>query len=403
MPKQLTQIAVDRMRPDPTKRLEIPDHLLPALRLVLQPSGKRSWAVRTRIRGQTAKVTLGDARVLDLAKARAAARATLIEVAEGNDPRPKKRKAGAAMAEEVEATTLGGVAELYLRDRAAEIRPKTLIERQRHLRRDWRSLHDRPLVDISRREIAAHLMTLKDGHGPIAANRSRATLHALYEWALEHDLVEVNPVAATKPPTRREPARDRVLSLEELQAIWRATAGTGDYDAVVRLLTLSGQRREEVAGMRWRELDLPRRMWLIPAQRAKNGRAHKVPLSPQMIEIITTRPRSAGRDRVFGEGAGGFSGWSRSKVRLDRRSGVSGWTLHDLRRSFVTHLNELGVAPAVIEAAVNHVSGVKAGIAGTYNRAEYLKERTRALQAWADQVTGAADHGEKVVPLVAAG
>ena len=389
--KPLTQLKVDKLRPDPSRRLEVPDHLYPALRLVLQPTGVRGFAVRTRVAGKPVKITLAPG--LDLAAARDAARDLLAEVAKGNDPRAARRQRG--------ATTLGAISELYLKDVAGGVRPKTLAERQRHLRRDWRPFHARPLGEISRREIVAHLMMLKDGHGPVAANRSRASLHVLYEWALAADLVEANPVAATKPPTRREIARDRVLSLEELQAVYRATAGARDYDLIVRLLMLSGQRRQEVAGMRWSEIDLPRRIWLIPAQRAKNGRAHKVPLSQQVFDIIAHRPRVPGRDLVFGEGAGGFSGWSRSKARLDRRSGVFRWTLHDLRRSLVTHLNELGVAPAVIELAVNHISGVKAGVAGTYNRAEYMNERARALQLWADHVTGEAP-AEKVVAFPAA-
>jgi integrase len=393
--RKLTQLAVDRMRPDPTKRIEISDDLLPALRLVVQPTGARSWAVRTRINGRTAKITLGDARVLDLAKARAAARAKLAEIAEGADPRAEKRRA--------KATRLGEIAELYLRDRAGETRRNTQVNRQRYLRRDWQPFHDRPLGRITRREIAEHLAVLKDRHGGIAANRSRATLHALFQWALDNDLVEANPVAATRPPVRKERSRDRVLSLDELRQLWAATSGAGDYDAIVRLLMLSGQRREEVAAMRWSEVDLPRRTWQIPSERTKNGKAHIVPLSRPMVEILEGRPR-AGRDLVFGSGPTGFGGFSRAKRSLDQRCRLATpWRLHDLRRSLVTHLNEIGIPPAVIEAMINHQSGVKAGVAGVYNRAEHLPERARVMQLWADRLTGAPGNLDNVVALAAAG
>lgn len=389
MPK-LTQLAVDRMRPDPAKRIEVSDDLLPQLRLVIQPSGARSWAVRTRINGRTAKLTLGDARALNLAKARTAARAKLTEIVEGRDPRAEKRRA--------KATTLGGVAELYLRDRAGELRPKTQAERERHLRRDWAPLHHRPLGSITRRDIAERLVELKDAHGPIAANRSRSTLHQVYAWALARDLVEANPVAATQRPTRRETTRDRVLSLQELRKLWAVTESGSDYDAIVRLLMLSGQRREEVAGMRWGELDLACGRWLIPGERSKNRRPHVVVLSRQMVDIIEVRPGENGRELVFGSGDGGFSGWSRSRRRLDRTCQLAApWTLHDLRRSFVTHLAEIGIAPAVIEAVVNHMSGIKSGVAGVYNRAEHLPERARVMQLWADHLLSAIDSDEKVV------
>ena len=140
--------------------------------------------------------------------------------------------------------------------------------------------------------------------------------------------------------------------------------------------------------MRWSELDLPRRTWLIPGERTKNARPHLVMLSGQMVEIIESRTRDNGRDFVFGAGKGAFSGWSRSKDRLDRRCKLAApWAVHDLRRSFVTHLNEFGIAPSVIEAIVNHASGVKAGVAGTYDRSKHLPERARVMQLWADHLT----------------
>jgi len=385
--KALTQQMVEKLRPDPDKVIERPDHLYPALRLVVQPSGARSFAVRCRIGGKTAKITLGKEVGLDLGRAREATRDLLAEIANGNDPRAAKRK--------VKATTFKGVADLYLKDVAGHTRTKTHGERERHLNRDWAPLHARPLAEIRKADIAALLLEIKEGVGAISANRARSTLHSLFAWAVDQDILEVNPVASVRRPLRREPTRDRVLTPAERRAVWTATEGEGDYHAIVRLLLLTGSRREEVAGMRWSEIDLDGALWSLPGSRTKNGLPHLVPLSRQAVALLRARRREAqerteGRDLVFGAGEGAFSGWSRSKVRLDKRCGVTAWTLHDIRRSVVTGMNELGIAPHVAEAAVNHISGeAKRGVAGTYNRAQYLAERTRALQVWADHLTSA--------------
>ena len=388
---KLTQLTVERQGYDPDwgTPSEIPDYLYPALRLVIQPTGKKSFAVRTRFDGKTAKLTLKDVG-LDLKSAREATRKIL---ADGRDPREAKRK--------IQATTFKGVAELYLKDSAGHVRPKTQVERERHLRRDWAPLHHKPLPEIRKADVAARLLELKDEHGAIAANRSRTTLHNMMEWAVDQDLIEANVVASTRRPLRREPTRDRVLTPDERRAVWATTEGDGDYNAIVRLLLLTGQRREEVAGMRWGELDLEGALWSLPGSRTKNGLPHLVPLSRPAVEIIKVQDRQEGRDYVFGEGEGPFSGWSRSKARLDKRCGVTGWTLHDIRRSVSTAMNdELGIAPHVVEAVINHISGeAKRGVAGTYNRAQYLKERTAALQAWADHLTS--DPARKVVPFPA--
>ena len=384
--KALTQATVDKLRPDPPRTIERPDHLYPQLRLIVQPTGARSFAVRTRIGDRTAKLTLKEIG-LDLAKARAATRDLLAEIAKGHDPRVARRRA--------KATTLGAVAALYLKDVAGETRHRTQVERERHLRRDWKQLHDRPIADIRRAEIAARLLELKDEHGPITANRSRTTLHGLFSWAIDQDLIEANVVAGTRRPLRKEPARDRVLDEGERKAVWTATAGGGAYDSIIRLTLLLGQRKGEISGMMWCEIDLDKRLWSLPPERVKNGRAHQVPLPHQAVEILQAQPRRG--EYVFGErGDAPFSGWSRCKRRLDKRCAIAAWTVHDLRRTVVTGMNDIGIAPHVVEAVINHVSGeAKRGVAGTYNRAQYLKERARALQAWADQVTG--EPIEKVV------
>lgn len=202
---------------------------------------------------------------------------------------------------------------------------------------------------------------------------------------MQQGIVENNPVVGTALPGE-ERQRERILVADEIRVLWLATEGSGDYNAILRLLLLTGQRREEIAGLHWSELNLERTAWLIPVERTKNKRSHEVPLSQQAAQIIRGLPRRHGRALVFGSGQGSFSGWSRAKARLDDRSGLSGWILHDLRRTVVTGMNELGIPPHVVEAVVNHTSGHRAGVAGIYNRATYASEKRSGLQAWADHI-----------------
>jgi integrase len=421
-PRMLTQLAVEKLRYTPGwgDPNEVPDHSRRQLRLVIQPSNARAFAVRTRINGKPAKIVLRDVG-LDLAKARKATDALLEEIGKGHDPRAARRAA--------RATNLGGVVELYLKDKASAVRPRTLAEIERHLRKRWAPLHAKPLAEIRKADVAARLLEIKTENGPVEANRCRSSLAAMLDWCDEQGLVEVNVAAATRKPHKGEQSRERVLSPDERRAIWAATADPGSYNAIVRLLLLTGQRREEIGGLRWSEFRPDYRYRVnevdhktpaldLPGARTKNKLPHLVPLSSPALDLIEAQKRKDGRDYLFGEGHGPYSGWSRAARRLTRKSGVldaecyavrrlgralrpgeepsaedkrHGWTVHDLRRTVSTAMNEeLGIAPHVVEAILNHVSGgAKRGPAGTYNRAQYLKERTRALQAWADHVTAA--------------
>ena len=170
---------------------------------------------------------------------------------------------------------------------------------------------------------------------------------------------------------------------DELVAVWIA-APTSDFGRIVKLLMLTGQRREEIAALQRSEIGDG--VLALPAARTKNSRSHDVPLSPQALTVLGDQPQRVGREHVFGEGEGGFSGFSRAKDRLDKASGVTDWTLHDLRRTMATRMADLGVQPHVIEAILNHVSGHKAGVAGVYNRSTYAAEKRSALDLWGAHV-----------------
>jgi integrase len=204
---------------------------------------------------------------------------------------------------------------------------------------------------------------------------------------MREGLADSNAVIGTNKAVTKG-ARDRVLTDDELRLIWSAL-GDNKYDDVLRLLTLTGQRRLEIGGLRWSEVDFDKAVISLPAERTKNARPHDVPLSPAALSVLKARHRLAGRDHIFG--ANGFAGWSNCKVLLDARIASKGaipaWRLHDLRRTVSTMMHdELGIAPHIVEAVLNHVSGHRAGVAGVYNRALYAKEKAVALARWAEHL-----------------
>ena len=188
----------------------------------------------------------------------------------------------------------------------------------------------------------------------------------------------INPVINTN--RREERPRDRVLSSDELRTIWRAL-DNNDYGRIIKILALTGQRAGEIAGLRWSEVGDD--VISLPGERTKNHRAHDIPLSPTVRELLGAR---ADRDLIFGQRGGPFTNWSKNKAALDARTSLKHWVIHDLRRSVATGMADIGIQPHIIEAVLNHVSGHKGGIAGIYNRAQYSTEKAQALARWDEHV-----------------
>jgi integrase len=371
--------------PPGKSELIIFDDALPGFGVRLRAGGKRVWIAQYRMGAKQRRVTIGPVQAIDPDEARRRAKEVLAHAHLGKDPQAEKMEAKARA-----ALTLGSVSERYLdRHAAARLKPKTLAETTRYLRQHWRPLHPLPLHKIERRHIAAYMAEIATSNGPIAANRARTALSGLYSWAMREGLAEANPVVGTNRSVP-ERSRERVLSDLEVKAIWAACA-EDDYGRIVRLLILTGQRRDEVGSMRWEEVDTEAALWRIPGERTKNHRPHEVPLSSPALAILQSIPRREERAFVFGDGSGPFQGWSKARAGLDRRLVKAGhqlapWRLHDLRRTVATRMAELGVQPHVIEAVLNHVSGHRAGVAGIYNRALYAAEKRDALERWAQHV-----------------
>jgi integrase len=310
--------------------------------------------------------------------ARAKAKRMLGEIAGGKHPADEQTKLR-------DAETFGHEVERYLTRRKPSLKPRSFDEIERHLLAHAKPLHRSRLAEIDRRAIALRLAEIEQASGTVARNRVRSSLSAFFSWCIHEGLTEINPVAGTAKADEGG-SRDRVLTEVELRSIWQAL-GQDDFGAIVRLLILTAQRREEIGGLQWPEIEWDRGLIVLPPERTKNRRQHELPMSPQVRGILERRPRQPGRGFVFGIGNGGFSGWSDAKAALDAASGVSEFRLHDLRRTAATIMADLlGVLPHIVEAILNHSSGHKAGVAGIYNRARYEGEMRAALERWAAHI-----------------
>lgn len=377
---KFTKPAVAKLSlPEGKSELIVFDDALPGFGLRLRAGGKRVWIAQYRVGTKQRRATIGSASVIDLDDARQRAREMLAHVQLGTDPHAEREAAKVRA-----AVTFGSELPRYLARAESRLRASSFRDVRRYLDVQSRPLHGMPLTDVRRAHVAALLGKIAETSGPFASNRARAALSAFFAWMVGEGLTETNVVIGTNKATA-ETARDRVLTDAELVAVWRAADGLS-LGPIIRLLILTGQRREEVAAMRWSELDLQGAVWRLPAERTKNKRPHDVPLSAVALEILAGVPEREGRDLLFGEGRGGFSGFSKAMSALEKRSGVTGWRVHDLRRTASTGMGNIGTLPHVVEAVLNHVSGSRAGVAGTYNRSLYTPEKRAALDAWAAHV-----------------
>jgi integrase len=366
----------------------------------LQPSGARSFAVRYRLGGRSRKYTVGPYPAIDLKTARALASQALRAVAEGRDPGQEKIASRSERADTFEAVAKQFV-ELHCR-RAN--RPRTIEGTQQlldlHVLPRWRR---RLIKDITRRDVLDLLDGLVAGGRPIAANRALTAIRKLFNWCIERDILAVSPCAGVKPPTP-EQARDRTLDDGELGSVWHAADQLGGpYGALVRLLILTGQRRDEVARMTWREVDLDARLWTLPRERSKNGQPHDIPLSDPAAAILESLPRIGDTFVLTTDGKAAASNYAVNKRRLDALlpADMPPFWLHDLRRSVASGMARLAINLPVIEKVLNHTSGSFGGIVAVYQRHDFANEKRDALERWgahvADLVSGR--HSRNVVRL----
>ena len=386
---------LESAKPGPSGRDEYFDEHTPGLGVRIGSRSKTFFCMPRVLRqGQwkQERVSLGKVGETSLAEARENAKRVLATASAGQIPDDVAKVRRETLVKE-SANSFGKVRAdfipLYRVKRGGRLHPpaaRTLksMTGALALLKAW---DDRPMTSITTRDLQAWHDGYVAAGKECAANVYLALVRKFFGWAKERGIIPRNPAADVVKGGASQ-ARERVLTADELVAIWQATGEDQPYHRIVRLLLLTGQRRTEVGAMDWSEVDLAAGIWNLPAARAKNRRQHLIPLSPPALALLKAQAARGTTGLVFPNRRGGpYTDWSAQKARLDQRTRLAPWQLHDLRRSMVTHLAEdLAIPPHIIEVTVNHVSGFRAGVAGVYNRALYLEERRQALDAWAQHI-----------------
>lgn len=396
-PAALTVLAVDNVKPK-SARFEMPDGKVGGLRLVVQPSGHKSWALRYTVHGRNRKLTLGpySKESLDLEAARTLASSRLLEFRTGRDPAAEKAQARRrAQAGLDRQETFGAVWERYL---AGYVRPNLKPSTIKEIERLGATLilpkfRRYALSEVATHDVSALIKAQRSRGTALQGNKVFATLRGFFNWCRREILLTDNPCAGLQKP-EVETARERVLTDQEVKWLWRA-CGEIDFPfgPMTRLLLLTAARREEVRGMMERELDRKARLWTLPGKRTKNGKEHSIHLSDAVVDVLASMPklRNEGGLLFSTNHKTPCSGFSRAKSRLDKLmieyakadgAEFEPWRVHDLRRTAASGMARIGIALPVIERALNHISGSFAGIVGVYQRHEFTAEKQAAFDAW---------------------
>ena len=288
--KKLTDLFVERVKPAERGRVEYFDAVFGGLALRVTDSGHKSWSVHYRLGGRLRRYTIGAYPAIKPAQARREASAVLERVRQGFDPTAEKRSR--RLTEQTEDDTFGALARDYLDRQRRNAAPSTAKEADRSLARDvipaWGK---RPSASITRGDVNRVLDAIAARGAEIQANRVLAHLRALFNWAVARGRLVASPVAGMRQPSKEQP-RDRALTDDELRWLWQACGVVGwPFGPLVQLLLLTGQRRDEVAGVEWSEIDLGKAIWTMPREKAKNRRAHEVQLSAPAVAILKSLPQ----------------------------------------------------------------------------------------------------------------
>ncbi len=344
----------------------------------MTPAGRKVFIVLYRTAGagsRLRKYTIGPYGRVTLHVARNEAQRVLAARTEGRDPAGEKREARRRLITDRVDDLVDAFIKQHVSKRRSAAEISRILKREIVGRWGARSVHD-----VTRRDVIELVSEIVD-RAPVAANKTLQIAKTFFNWCVGKAIIDRSPCEGVKEPTREIP-RDRVLSDEELARVIKAARQIeGPYGGIVEVLALTAQRREEVAQMTWDELDLPKHVWEIPSTRTKNGKPHIVHLSDLAMRVLDTRPRTG--PYVFGSGDKKFRSFGHAKAKLDKKAGVSGWRLHDLRRTAVSGMARLGVPPHVADKILNHTAGTISGVAAVYQRHEFMAERKDALDAWA--------------------
>jgi integrase len=363
----------------PGKRLIIYDAQVPGFGVRVTDKGAISFVLVDRYPGSPHPT----ARLIDrypavsLAKARGVAREWKEDLRHGVDPKAKEAQRQRAE-ERRRATTFGAVFALFADDHLSTLRSGHAVKAAiaRHVIPHW---GDRPISELKRIDVRELMLALRKTV-PVQTNRVLTNLKVFFNWCLEQELIESSCVAGIKRPTK-EITRDRVLVDAEIRAIWHVCGALGAIGRALRFMLATGQRRTEVGSMKWSELNLAERMWILPRERAKAGRSHEVPLSSLALSILEECPRL--EPFVFTtNGTRPVRAWGQAKAALDGL-GIADWRLHDLRRTCASNLARCGVDRITISKILNHSEG---GVTSIYDRYARDSEKRRAMNRWSERL-----------------
>jgi integrase len=412
----ITDRTLRGLRPAPAgTRTVLWDSAVPSLCVRVTDKGAASFNVMRRLRGRIIRRMIGISWHVPfpagqplpyaLSDARDDARAAILDISRGIDPKKRKETERGAEAQR-QANSFGSVAEAFIQKHVSGLKSGPEVETT--IRRELiPKLGSRPIADITRRDVVELIEVIADSGRKYAAHKLFNYVSKLFAWAIARHIygLETSPCTGVKPSEiagKKEP-RQRVLSDSEIRALWKATEGLG-YPAApfVRLLLLTGQRLREVAEMTWSEIDIDKVLWTIPADRMKGDSAHEVPLSTMAVEILKSLPRWTG-PFVFTTtgGARPISGFSKMKARLDTaiKEPITPWRFHDLRRSMRTGLSALRVPDVVSELCIAHT---QKGLHKVYDQHAYLDEKRHAFESWANRVLAICEPGgqSNVIPIM---
>jgi integrase len=385
MPRiKLTKSAIDAL-PTPKSDVVYWDVASPGFGVKVTPKGRKVFVVLYRTGGAGSKLrkyTIGPYGRVTLHQARVAAQKVFAAKLEGRDPAAEKREAK----RRIVADRVEDLLEAFIAQRLSQNRSAAEVSRllRREVGKPWagRSIHE-----IGKRDVVGVISAIEQRGAPAAANKTLKSIKTFLRWCVGRAILDQSPAEGVPLPAR-EVARDRVLNDQELaQVILAARKIGGSYGGIVELLALTGQRREEVARLQKEELDLAQRVWTLPRSRTKNAKEHVVHLSKQSLNVLM-RADKHGLFVFSLVGTKPFNEFSRAKRRLDQLSGVTGWRLHDLRRTCVSGMARLGIAPHVADKILNHQAGTISGVAAVYQRHEFLAERRAALDLWGAHIDG---------------
>jgi len=378
---KLTKAGIDCLRPRPADAVYW-DSTLSGFGVKVTPKGRKVFIAMYRTQGgksRLRKYTIGPYGRITLHHARTAAQRIFAARLDGRDPAAEKLE----LRRRQVVDRIDDLVEAFIADHVSKLRSggelSRLLRRELILRWGARSVHD-----IKRRDISDLVFEAAAERGDHSAHKLLKTVKRFFSWCVGRAVLETSPGIGVKSPLKAA-SRDRVLTDEELARILRGARQIGGpYGAIIEFLILTGQRREEVARMTWDEVHLERRIWQLPATRTKNGKDHVVHLSPEALSILGRLKQHEAF--VFCVGKRPFQDFSRHKRKLDLICGVSNWRLHDLRRTCVSGMAALGIAPHVADKILNHQSGTISGVAAVYQRHEFFAERKAALMLWGSHV-----------------